>query len=517
MDLDTFLYNLQYESGTSRPEDWTVNWDDAPLPYKIYKNLPVIPLPYSIPKEIPSTPDIAPSLETISYFLWYSFGLTHMTQTLYNGDYLEPGATYRRFFPSGGGLYPNELYMYVKTAGIAEGIYHYDPAHHSLEMVREGNMEPYISAALGDRCELARSFGVLFISTVFWKNFFKYHDFSYRLQGLDAGFALGQLLETGKQFGFRTGVYYQFTDRAVNHLLGLSGHEESVYAMIPLSVDSEMEWFRIPPTHSSVDTCKDLPALTHSVYQHSKEIRDYPALVEMNEACMMDTIRLAQKKTTRTKKTDVFPSFPLPEVAGHSYDFAAASRDRHSPGTEFILKYIRKEELSILLHEAYSMLSYRNDIDNGINATLDRTSLYGCFYHVDGVKDGAYVYDSKAHALCTVKTGDYRYQMQTALFADFVNMQQIPLAFTIAGDQDHYFNMFGYRGYRIQQMEAGILSQSLLLIASSLGLSGHPLLGYDVHSINSIYQMDKLDDTSLIQLPIGFSQPPSRLTGYLSQ
>ena len=45
---------------------------------------------------------------------------------------------------------------------------------------------------------------------MFWKNFYKYNNFAYRLQGLDAGVLIGQLLEAAKRFGFETGVYFQF-------------------------------------------------------------------------------------------------------------------------------------------------------------------------------------------------------------------------------------------------------------------------------------------------------------------
>ena len=71
---------------------------------------------------------------------------------------------------------------------------------------------------------------------MFWKNFFKYNNFAYRLQGLDAGVLMGQLLEVAKRFGLASGVYFQFLDSAINHLLGLSELEESVYSVIPLSV-----------------------------------------------------------------------------------------------------------------------------------------------------------------------------------------------------------------------------------------------------------------------------------------
>ena len=35
--------------------------------------------------------------------------------------------------------------------------------------------------------------------------------------------------------GITSSICYQFLDRAVNHLLGLSEQDESVYAVIPLS------------------------------------------------------------------------------------------------------------------------------------------------------------------------------------------------------------------------------------------------------------------------------------------
>ena len=126
--------------------------------------------------------------------------------------------SYRRFAPSGGALYPNELYVYLKIEDLPAGVYHYDVAHHRLVLLREGNFDSYIARALGNRCDISACFGTVFVSTMFWKNFFKYNNFSYRLQGLDAGVLIGQLLEVAKRFGFASGVYFQFLDRAINHL-----------------------------------------------------------------------------------------------------------------------------------------------------------------------------------------------------------------------------------------------------------------------------------------------------------
>ncbi len=99
--------------------------------------------------------------------------------------------------------------------------------------------------------------------------------------------------------------------------------------------------------------------------------------------------------------------------------------------------------------------------------------------------------------------GDHRFRLQYGMSAGNVNLFQVPLCLHVAGDIDHYKKDLGYRGYRIQQMEAGMLVQRLLLAASAIGLGGHPLLGYDAETCDEIYQMNGTGKTTLIQIPIG--------------
>jgi hypothetical protein len=64
-------------------------------------------------------------------------------------------------------------------------------------------------------------------------------------------------------------------------------------------------------------------------------------------------------------------------------------------------------------------------------------------------------------------------------------------------------------------MEAGILMQRLLLVASAIGMGGHPLLGFDVNLCDEIYKMDSQGKTSLIQIPVGPYRPRPWLEGSL--
>ncbi|MFD1356867.1 SagB family peptide dehydrogenase [Fictibacillus halophilus] len=515
MNLDEFLYKLHFETDKITPPDWEVNWDDAPLPYKLYRGLPVVHLDSDIPEVLEQT--AKPTLKDIGHFLWYSFGLTQVSESFPFPGQSDSWTACRRFVPSGGALYPSELYLYLKIEDVAAGIYHYDVAHHRLVCLREGNFDDYVKQALGNRCDVSSTFGAVFISTFFWKNFFKYHNFSYRLQGLDAGFVIGQLLEVGRRLGFKSGVYYQFLDRAINHLIGINDHEESVYAVIPLSVDKKMTWFRdeAQDSVSAEKLCFELKPLHHQHYVRSKKIREYPMLLKMNEACMMDFFAspITIKKTQHEERGN--PVIRLPSVDRLSYKFSTACRSRYSPGLDFVLKPISLNTLSALFFETISASSYRNDLDQGLQQLPYRVSLTLSAYNIDGLSNALYAYDGSAHVMRGIAEGDFRNAFQDGLLADFVNTAQIPLTVNIVGKQDHYRSAFGYRGHRIQHMETGILSHSLLLAASALKLGGHPILGFNVPWYDELFQLNQSGRTSLLHIPIGHYRPNPRLQGSL--
>lgn len=129
MILDEFLYNLHFDIDKASIPNWEVDWEDGPLAYKLYYDLPEIPLSLDIPltlegQEVPNKPD----LRKIGHFLWYVYGMTQFSQSVFPMDstesQLEIMQSFRRFAPSGGGLYPNELYVYLKIEDLPDGVYH---------------------------------------------------------------------------------------------------------------------------------------------------------------------------------------------------------------------------------------------------------------------------------------------------------------------------------------------------------------------------------------------------------
>ncbi|MEK5442979.1 SagB family peptide dehydrogenase [Fredinandcohnia sp. FSL W7-1320] len=520
MSLNEFLYNLHFDIDKVSPPDKVVDWDDSPLTYKLYRDLESFPMTLDVPlkleeQDVPSKP----THSTMGHFLWYVFGLSQISQSVFTTDQdVDLMQSYRRYVPSGGALYPNELYVYLKLEDLPFGVYHYDVAHHRLVLLREGNFDFYINQALGNRIDLSTCFGMVFISTMFWKNFFKYNNFSFRLQGLDTGVLIGQLLEVAKRFGFETGVYFQFLDKAINHLLGLSEKEESIYAVIPLTVEPT-NWNIIQSDRygnvNSVELASKLNEINNNYYLRSQRVQEYPMLTKLNEESFIDSTESIYKIKPKKRIFCRGPKVTLPQVNRLSYDLASVLQKRFSPDMDFIIGKVNQLELASLLQEATDSFAYRNDLDNEIKGQESRISLYGCFHNVEGIPDAAYSYDSITHSLQQIEPGDHRLDLQYGMSADNVNLTQVPLCFHVAGDRDHLKTSLGLRGYRIQQMEAGMLVQRLLLAATAIGWGGHPLLGFNANMSDKIYKMDSHKKTSLIQIPIGPYRPRPWLRGSL--
>ena len=124
------------------------------------------------------------TLDQLSTIVHAGYGLIGRTQ-FGQVEFLE------RSVPSGGGLYPLELYVIVRAVdGLEPGIHHYVPLHHGLELVRPGRLpgafntylflgQPYATSAAA----------VVVLTAVTQRSLGKYGDRGYRYLLLEAGHA----------------------------------------------------------------------------------------------------------------------------------------------------------------------------------------------------------------------------------------------------------------------------------------------------------------------------------------
>ena len=140
-----------------------------------------------------------------------------------------PTAEGRRTAPSGGALYPLELYVVSRRIrDVPEGVFHVDLERPALELVDDGVVGPRLAEATPLPELLADAAAVVFLTAVFWRTRFKYGLRGYRFALLEAGHAAQNLLLAATALGVPALPLGGFFDARVERLLGVDGVDESV-------------------------------------------------------------------------------------------------------------------------------------------------------------------------------------------------------------------------------------------------------------------------------------------------
>jgi SagB-type dehydrogenase family enzyme len=184
-------------------------------------------------RERRSRRDFAPeplSLAELSTLLHAAYGVTG-DAPVSEGDEALSVAT--RSVPSGGALYPLEIYPVVRTVdGLTAGLYHYDPQRHVLEVIREEETDGSLERLLANPEELgypASTCAVtFFLIGIFWRSRFKYGLRGYQFALLEAGHIAQNLLLGAEALGVNAFANGGFWDRRVDEFVGVDGVNESV-------------------------------------------------------------------------------------------------------------------------------------------------------------------------------------------------------------------------------------------------------------------------------------------------
>jgi len=159
--------------------------------------------------------------------------------TLLHAAYGVTGAVGRtpqalRTVPSGGALYPLELYVVShRVDGLELALYHYDPLRHGLELLRP--LDAPAGAELSPYAEpLADSAAVVAITAMFWRSRFKYGARAYRFALLEAGHVGQNLLLAAAALGLDAVPLGGFFDRNADAFLGVDGIYEATLYLVPL-------------------------------------------------------------------------------------------------------------------------------------------------------------------------------------------------------------------------------------------------------------------------------------------
>ncbi len=202
-----------------------LDWANQPDPFRRYAGTRLHRLPILTADDDPVSPSyaslyshtsIAPrplTWNSLSRFFEYSLSITAWKE--YGGNRWA-----LRSNPSSGNLHPTEGYALINAAELPlpPGLYHYAPKEHGLEQRMTGSRE-CLEALLHPFPPHAFLVG---ISSVHWREAWKYGERAFRYCQHDCGHALGALRIAGAALGWRVVLLSGLDDDTVGAVIGLN-------------------------------------------------------------------------------------------------------------------------------------------------------------------------------------------------------------------------------------------------------------------------------------------------------
>jgi SagB-type dehydrogenase family enzyme len=191
----------------------TLDWDAQPNPFREFEGSPKTPLPLNALETVTSfsqiyTPEtVAPaplSLASVGTLLELSMGLSAWKE-------YGPDRWALRCNPSSGNLHPTEAYVFCTSVPeLDDGLHHYVSRDHSLE----------------HRCRVESGSGSssrlwIALSSIHWREAWKYGERAFRYCQLDTGHALGAIRYAAGVLGWRATVVDGLDSAALAAFMGL--------------------------------------------------------------------------------------------------------------------------------------------------------------------------------------------------------------------------------------------------------------------------------------------------------
>jgi SagB-type dehydrogenase family enzyme len=370
-----------------------------------------------------------------------------------------------------GALYHIELYLVCgDMPGLPAGAYHFGPQDFALRRLREGDYRGLLVEATGGEPSVAQAPAVFILTSVFWRNAWKYQARAYRHSYWDSGTVLANLLSTGRGYKLPIKVVASFVDEPVNRLLDLDDRKEVALQLVPVGETPEHTIAPAPPVSS----------LGLEVEPYSRRQVDYPAMAEAHAATSLDSPQEVSELWGKPPSLAVYESqgrlFPLsyPPAEELPQDAIEDVILRRGSSRRFRRSPITFQQLSIMLDRAARPVPA--DFLGDADATLNQ--LYLIVNDVAGLPSGSFVYRRDLGTLEQLEEGDFRDQAGRLDLGQELSADASVNVYSLT-DLNAVLERYGNRGYRMAQMEASITAGRLYLAAYAQRLGATGLTFFD--------------------------------------
>ena len=425
-------------------------------------------------------------LAELAELLYFSAGLTRKYRF---GNELH----FMRAASATGALYPIELYVVTgDVVGLEAGVYHFDPLGFQLSQIRKGDYRAELAAVSNDSIALADA--TIAFTSLAWKNAWKYEARSYRHWFWDGGVIAANLIAVSGSIGLQIRVVQGFVDQTVNELLRLEDGKEATIFLSPIG---PLRPGRIDRSLKRIDP---IPLKTRPL---SGEETEYAGMWEAHRASSLQdreevdewtNIRVTPSNSTRM----IYPTSPL----ANGITDGTVSRTlgevilQRGSTRRFARSPITFPQLSTILRTSTDPIprDYLPDGGNLIETCLIANA-------VEGLAPGSYFYEGGQKSLEQLKRGEFR-QMSAYLCLGQPLFGDASVVFFLMTRLRNVLGVLGNRGYRVAQLEGGIVAGKIYLSAYSLNLGASGSTFYD-DAVTEFFSPHSKEKSTMMAVGLG--------------
>lgn len=519
-------YALEYHQETKhsqmsiRLSSHYLDWDNKPKSFKFYTNIPSTPLPADFPlpsrnvitmketDQITALENPKISTELLSSLLFFSSGITRQIKSPH-------GKYYMRAAPATGALYPIEVYIVSENiSGLQAGVYHFCPGEFSLTRLREGDYRRFLSEAAGFERAITNSPFTIILSSIAWRNAWKYQARSYRHWFWDSGVIVANLIATATSFGLNTKLITGYIDKFVNDLLILEENKEASIVLVPIGIGlSKQEPNKIQYPSRFIPDIVPISSGKEVEYNQIWKLHNASSLNSTDEVSRWThSIKLMQE--IREGKNDYEKSFSknIEPIFNNTQSLSDVILLRGST-RKFSREPITFEQLSSILYG----LGGPTPSDFGEKKSF--IDIYFIANDVINIQKGAYFFDRSNNTINLLKA-NIRRDISGYLCLEQTLFSDASVVFYIMSNIKSVLDKLGNRGYRLCQFEAGILAGRIYLASynQKIGASGSTF--YD-DAVSDFFSPHAKGKDAMIAVGIGIpdykSKPGRVLAGKFSR
>ncbi len=452
-----------------------LDFENRPLPYKVYTTLQPIRLPTDFPHPTRDAIECMTKYETsaetldlstIAELLYFAAGITKTTK-------FRSGETYDfRAAACTGARYETEVYLACgEIEGLTAGVYHFNPKDFSLRRLRDGDYRSFLCAAAGENEEILSAPVTFILTAIHWRNAWKYRARAFRHFFWDSGTILANLCSTGISVGLNAKILLGFVDDHVNRLLGLNSGEETVVCLVPMNGKGA----RPASLERSMPT-----DVTYENLPLSKRTVEYPEIGVMHSASSLNSVdevkswAAASPPKINLRAIPREGIFPLKPLSAYPRNQLGEAIIRRGSTRRFSRESIPFSYLSTILQA--STKSIPTDFLGPRGSTLIDTYLI--VNAVDGIPSGGYYYNREEESLDLHRRGDFRDTAGCLCLDQPLGADGSAVAYLMT-DFESVLEAYGNRGYRAAQLEGGIILGKMNLCAFALEIGATGITFYD--------------------------------------